>query len=90
MNCQDYLVFSKINQLHARAMVCRSVEEACLKVGQTFLSALLIALLPRRKQKKGLRRLSRPYTRSCALPTAYALLGRRGDCPEGLRQRGER
>ena len=29
----------------ARTMACRAIEEACLKVGQTFLSALLIVLL---------------------------------------------
>ena len=34
-------------------MACRAVEEACVKVGQTFLSALHIVLFPECRQKKG-------------------------------------
>ena len=44
--------FSRIVQLHTRTMACRAVEEAGVKVGQTFLSALLIVLLSRCRQKK--------------------------------------
>ena len=35
---------------------CRAVEEARVKVGRTFLSALLKILLPECSQKKALRR----------------------------------
>ena len=33
------------HSIHRRTMACRAVEEACVKVGRTFLSALLIVLL---------------------------------------------
>ncbi len=53
--------------LRPRSEACRAIEEAGVKVGQTFLSALLIVLLPQCRQKRGLRRLYRANTRSRAV-----------------------
>ena len=61
------LLFSRIHHLHPRTMACRTFEEACVKVGQTFLSALLIVLLPEYNQKKCLRRRYGANTRSSRL-----------------------
>ena len=60
------LFYSRINQLHVHTMACRADKEAFVKVGQTFLSAVLNVRLPEGSRKKGLRRLYRANTRGPA------------------------